>query len=366
MARGLYSPADREDWRDATAGRARASSRCSSSAPASRSSACSSRTWRRRGYGRFVAVEGDDGDARRRSAISARTSSRRARAAARSPQRPRASALEDDHRRGARGRRALGARPARLMPVPREDRPGQPVYAITEPPPSRATAGCAPATLDDLERLLPVCAAAHEEELGVDPLAARRRRLPLAHPRADRRGPLVGLARGRRGPSVQGRGLGLDADGGAGAAGLGRPRGARARATAQRGLRDLCRLLLGSTPYVTLFVRTENAPGDRALRLDRDASRVGRYRSLLFYRGAGDPRAARRERLQRARAPERRRLGSGRADRRRGRAGAARSARRCAASRSTSASRASSSACDRDRRRGARRPRRAAARRSPS
>ena len=55
------------------------------------------------------------------------------------------------------------------MPPPREDRPGQPVYVIDEPPPPGDT-GLRAATLDDLDRLVPACAAAHEEELGIDPL----------------------------------------------------------------------------------------------------------------------------------------------------------------------------------------------------
>ncbi len=56
------------------------------------------------------------------------------------------------------------------FPEPREDRPHQPVYLIDEPPPPGAT-GLRAATLRDLDRLLPACAAAHELELGVDPLA---------------------------------------------------------------------------------------------------------------------------------------------------------------------------------------------------
>src|SRR6516162_10048301 len=47
------------------------------------------------------------------------------------------------------------------MPRPRADRPGQPVYAIVEPPEPGGT-GLRAATLDDLEPLVPVCAAAHE------------------------------------------------------------------------------------------------------------------------------------------------------------------------------------------------------------
>src|SRR5213595_2507006 len=50
------------------------------------------------------------------------------------------------------------------LPAPREDRPGQPVYAISEPPGPGET-GLRAATVDDLDRLLPACAAAHEEEL---------------------------------------------------------------------------------------------------------------------------------------------------------------------------------------------------------
>ncbi len=113
-----------------------------------------------------------------------------------------------------------------LLPLPREDRPGQPVYEISAPPPSGDT-GLRRATVADLERLLPACAAAHELELGDRPAPPRRGRLPLACPQPDRGGPLVALARGRRDP-VQGRGLGLDARRRADAAGVGRPRGARA------------------------------------------------------------------------------------------------------------------------------------------
>ena len=50
---------------------------------------------------------------------------------------------------------------------------------------------------------------------------------------------------------------------------------------AKRGMRDLCRLLLESTPTVTLFVRTDNLP---AIRLYESIGmdRVGSYRSVLF------------------------------------------------------------------------------------
>ena len=59
---------------------------------------------------------------------------------------------------------------AGLMPSPRDDRPGQPVYAISEAPAPGET-GLRAATEADFELLLPACAAAHHEEIGVDPLA---------------------------------------------------------------------------------------------------------------------------------------------------------------------------------------------------
>src|SRR5919198_432670 len=56
------------------------------------------------------------------------------------------------------------------MPRPRNDRPGQPVYVIDEPPEPGET-DLRPATVRDYDLLLPACAAAHAEEIGVDPLA---------------------------------------------------------------------------------------------------------------------------------------------------------------------------------------------------
>src|SRR3954447_24711328 len=56
------------------------------------------------------------------------------------------------------------------LPAPREDRPGQPVYTIAEPP-APGESGLRAAVPGDVERLVPACAAAHELELGLDPLA---------------------------------------------------------------------------------------------------------------------------------------------------------------------------------------------------
>jgi predicted GNAT family acetyltransferase len=55
----------------------------------------------------------------------------------------------------------------------------------------------------------------------------------------------------------------------------------RGRGYAKRGLADLCRLLLETTPAVCLFVRPENAV---AIRLydSTGMRRVGAYRSLIF------------------------------------------------------------------------------------
>jgi hypothetical protein len=57
----------------------------------------------------------------------------------------------------------------RRMPRPRDDRPGQPVYVLESAPDAGET-GLRPATLADLELLVPACAAAHREEIGIDPL----------------------------------------------------------------------------------------------------------------------------------------------------------------------------------------------------
>ena len=165
-----------------------------------------------------------------------------------------------------------------VLPAPRANRPGQPVYAITEPPAPGLT-GLRPATLADLDGLVPVCAAAHEQELGIDPLGRDEQSfrwrtqaqivegrswlwiedgVVLFKAEASAWTPqVVQVQQVWVDPEVRGHGYG------------------------RRGMRDLCRLLLDSTPTVTLFVRTENLP---AIRLYESVgmSVVGRYRSLLF------------------------------------------------------------------------------------
>ena len=56
------------------------------------------------------------------------------------------------------------------LPEAREDRPGQPVYAISAAP-EPGGSGLRAATFADLDLLVPACALAHESELGIDPAA---------------------------------------------------------------------------------------------------------------------------------------------------------------------------------------------------
>jgi len=166
----------------------------------------------------------------------------------------------------------------RLLPEAREDRPGQPVYAITVPPAPGET-GLRPAVPADLELLVPICAAAHELELGVDPLARdpdgfRWRTqsqidegrswlwvedgIVLFKAEASAWTPhAVQLQQVWTDPAVRGRGYGA------------------------RGLADLLRRLLQTTPRVTLFVRSENAPAI-ALYERVGMQHVLDYRSVLF------------------------------------------------------------------------------------
>jgi len=166
----------------------------------------------------------------------------------------------------------------RRLPSPREDRPHQPVYAITEPPPG-GESGLRRARRDDLERLVPACAAAQELELGIDPVArdAEGFRWRTAAQIEDGRSWLwleddVVLFKAEASAwtpqAIQVSQVWTDPE-------------ARGRGYATRGLRDLCRLLLETTPTVTLFVRTENAPAI-ALYERVGMRKVLEYRSVLF------------------------------------------------------------------------------------
>ena len=168
----------------------------------------------------------------------------------------------------------------RACRAPRADRPGPARLRDRRAARSRATPACGAATLDDLERLVPVCAAAHEVELGVDPLARDaegfrwRTRAQIAEGRS-----WLWIEDGV--DPLQGGGVGLDAAPPSRSSRCGSTRRCAAAGYGARGMRDLCRLLLATTPIVTLFVRTENAAAI-ALYESIGMRLVGRYRSLLF------------------------------------------------------------------------------------
>jgi hypothetical protein len=164
------------------------------------------------------------------------------------------------------------------MPEPRDDRPGQPVYVIEEPP-AAGGGEVRAATIGDLDLLVPACAAAHVEEIGLDPLTRDpdgfrwRTRAQIEEGRSWiwRDGDRIlfkAEASAWTPTAVQLQQVWVDPD-------------LRRRGHGEAGLRDLVRLLLESAPIVCLFVRPEN---DAAIRLyERIGMRQAlRYRSLLF------------------------------------------------------------------------------------
>jgi RimJ/RimL family protein N-acetyltransferase len=172
----------------------------------------------------------------------------------------------------------LWSEAVRLLDPPREDRPGQPVYVISEPPRSGDT-GLRPATLGDLERLLPACAAAHAEELGVDPMIRDsegfrwRTRAQIEDARSwvwlENDVILFKAEASAWTPSaVQIQQVWVDPE-------------VRGRGYGKRGMHDLVRMLLELTPVVTLFVRTDNAAAI-ALYDSVGMARALTYRSILF------------------------------------------------------------------------------------
>jgi RimJ/RimL family protein N-acetyltransferase len=164
------------------------------------------------------------------------------------------------------------------FPAPREDRPGQPVFVLdTEPEPGDTR--LRPATLDDLELLVPAAARTYREEIGVDPLERDpdgfrwRTRSQIEEGRSwlwPDGGTILFKAEASAWTpnAVQLQQVWVDPS-------------VRGRGYAQRGMRDLCRLLLARTPRVCLFARPENAPALRvyeAIGMRRTIA----YRSLLF------------------------------------------------------------------------------------
>jgi uncharacterized protein len=229
----------------------------------------------RRGLGRFAAVAGN-GKLRALCHLGANVV----------PSGDRCGAFADSVRRG-RARMIIGEERAvgelwdavrSRLPPPREDRPGQPVFSISTPPAPGDT-GLRRAALADLDVLVPACAATHLEEIGVDPLQRDpegfrwRTRAQIEEGRSWlwlEDGVILFKAEASAWTqhAVQIQQVWVD------------PR-VRKRGNAQRGMRDLCRLLLESTPIVCLFARPENAPALRvydAIGMERTIT----YRSVLF------------------------------------------------------------------------------------
>jgi ribosomal protein S18 acetylase RimI-like enzyme len=164
------------------------------------------------------------------------------------------------------------------LPDPLDDRPGQPVYRLNEPP-EPGDSGVRAATLDDLDLLVPSAAEAYREEVGIDAYARDpalfewRTRVQVEQGRSwlwreEGRILFKAEASAWTETAVQLQQVWVDPE-------------LRGRGYATRALADLCRLLLASTPTVCLFVRPENAP---AIAL---YERIGmretlRYRSLIF------------------------------------------------------------------------------------
>jgi uncharacterized protein len=169
---------------------------------------------------------------------------------------------------------AVGSR----MPLPRDDRPGQPVYVLDEPPEPGGT-GLRRATTADLELLVPACAAAHREEIGIDPLRRDpdgfhwRTRAQVEEGRSwlwleDGVIRFKAEASAWTPAAVQLQQVWVDPV-------------SRNRGDAKRALRDLCRLLLDQVPTVCLFVRPENAAAIRVYE-GIGMRRTIVYRSLIF------------------------------------------------------------------------------------
>jgi ribosomal protein S18 acetylase RimI-like enzyme len=165
-----------------------------------------------------------------------------------------------------------------VLPEPREDRPGQPVYVIDEPP-SPGETKLRAAKPRDYELLLPACARMHQEEVGIDPMERDadgfrwRTRAQIDAGRSwlwVEKGRILFKAEASAWTprAVQLMQVWTDPE-------------VRSRGYAQRGLRDLCRLLLERTPCVCLFVRPENAAAIRVYE-NVGMRRTITYRSIIF------------------------------------------------------------------------------------
>ena len=229
----------------------------------------------RRGLGRFAAVP-ENGRLRALCHVGANVvpSGRGCAAFADTVRRGRARMIIGEERAVGELWEAVSAR----LPKPREDRPGQPVFSLSTPPEPGDT-GLRQAVLADLDLLVPACAATHLEEIGVDPLER--------DPEGFRWRTRAQIEEGRSWLWVEEDLIRFKAEASAWTPAAVQiqqvwvdPR-VRNRGNAQRGMRDLCRLLLESTPIVCLFARPENAPALRvydAIGMERTIT----YRSVLF------------------------------------------------------------------------------------
>jgi RimJ/RimL family protein N-acetyltransferase len=164
------------------------------------------------------------------------------------------------------------------LPRPLDDRPGQPVYVL-EDPPAPGDSALRAATLDDLDLLVPAAAAAYLEEVGVDAHARDpalfewRTRAQIEQGRSwlwreDGKILFKAEASAWTDRAVQLQQVWVQPE-------------LRGKGYAKRGLADLCRLLLRDTPIVCLFVRPENAAAI-ALYETIGMRRTISYRSLIF------------------------------------------------------------------------------------
>jgi hypothetical protein len=229
----------------------------------------------RRGLGRFTAVEGDGGlKALCHVGANVVPSGERCDEFARATVEGRVRMIIGEERAVSE----LWAAAREDMREPREDRPGQPVYVLDEPPEPAGT-GLRDATPDDFELLLPACAQAHEVELGIDPLRRDpdgfrwRTRSQIDDGRSwvwEENGTILFKAEASAWTpaAVQIAQVWVDPE-------------VRNRGYGKRGMRDLCRRLLEIVPVVTLFVRRENATAIRVYEAIGMRQTIT-YRSLVF------------------------------------------------------------------------------------